>query len=318
MGGVNQIPEQTSSNFAAAKVLSILLVVTGHFFDGSLLWIPVTVGLFIFAYSSAYFTAKKYSTGYSFKRFWTSKISRLAVPFWLAQGFLLLLFLATGREGIWTWQTLVHWLGQTGLLNWLAIQNASPFGFGLWFFTLLLFFYLLFPAFSRWNEQPIRAHVTLPVVLFIALLLEREIKVGHALWLTSFAFWFGIYAARYPIGGSAQRWFAVGAGSTIAMLIANILGLKMLNVYLLLAMSMAAVLWIERATIPKKYYSRVLWLTPCVLEVYLIHTYLFIKNDLPIQVRFLLSMILIVGAALILARLSRRLANFRGSSIGHA
>ena len=42
---MTKIEPQASFNFAVAKVLAILLVVTGHFFDGTVLWVPVTVGL---------------------------------------------------------------------------------------------------------------------------------------------------------------------------------------------------------------------------------------------------------------------------------
>ncbi len=33
----------------------------------------------------------------------------------------------------------------TGFLNWLDIENNSPFGAGMWFLTLLLIFYAFFP-----------------------------------------------------------------------------------------------------------------------------------------------------------------------------
>jgi hypothetical protein len=298
------INPQTSFNFAVAKVVAILLVVTGHFFDGSLLWIPVTVGLFVFAYSSAYFTTKKYAVDFEQKAFWANKIGRLAIPFWITQGFLLLLFLLTGRDGIWTWQTVVHWLGQSGWLNWFAISNASPFGSGLWFFTLLLIFYLLYPLLLRWNEVPIRAHFSLPIVLAVALLLDQEVKIGHKLWLTAFAFWFGVYTARYQMGGTARVWLSTGAASVFVMLVTNLLDVKYLNVYLLVCMSVAAVLWCERAQIPKLHFAWVLLLSPYLLEIYLIHTYLFINLGLPTAVRYVASVVLIIAVAVMLNRIA--------------
>lgn len=301
------ISPQISFNFAVAKVLAILLVVSGHFFEGSLLWIPVTVGLFVFAYSSAYFTSNKYGDSFQQRSFWANKIGRLAIPFWVSQGFLLLLFLATGREGIWTWQTLVHWLGQSGWLNWFAITNASPFGSGLWFFTLLLVFYLLYPLLARWNDTPKKANILLPVTLFLALILSHEVKVGHALWLTAFAFWFGVYAARNPLGGSARLWLITGVVSMFIMLAANFLGVKFLNTPLLLCMSIAAVLWIEKAVLPRTYLSWTMRLSPVLLEIYLIHTYLFIKADIPIAARFMVSLALIIASAIVVSRISNRL-----------
>lgn len=298
------INPQTSFNFAVAKVVAILLVVTGHFFDGSLLWIPVTVGLFVFAYSSAFFTTKKYAVDFEQKAFWANKIGRLAIPFWVTQGFLLLLFLATGRDGIWTWQTVVHWLGQSGWLNWFAISNASPFGSGLWFFTLLLVFYLLYPLLLRWHEVPARAHISLPIVLATALLLDQSVNVGHKLWLTAFAFWFGVYAARYPVGGAARVWLVIGVGSVFGMLSANLFGVKYLNTLLLVSMSAAAVLWIERARLSRAFLTWLLFLSPATLEIYLVHTYLFVDMNLAAPLRFLLSISLILGISVALSRLT--------------
>lgn len=298
---------ETSFNFSVAKVLAILLVVAGHFFDGTLLWIPVTVGLFVFAFSSAYFTTKKYGDNFEQSSFWSNKIGRLAIPFWVTQGFLLLLFLATGRDGIWTWQTLVHWLGQSGWLNWFVIPNASPFGAGLWFFTLLLVFYLLYPLIARWNATPKKANMLLPVALFMALILSHEVKVGHALWLTAFAFWFGVYAARNPLGGSARLWLIAGAVSMFIMLAANFLGVKFLNTLLLFCMSISAVLWIEKAVLPRIYFSWAMLLSPVLLEIYLIHTYLFVKADIPIAARFVVSLALIIASAIVMSRISNRL-----------
>lgn len=305
---------QTSFNFAVAKVLAILLVVSGHFFDGTLLWIPVTVGLFVFAFSSAYFTTMKYAGDARQRSFWANKIGRLFIPFWITQGFLLLLFLVTDREGIWTWQTAVHWLGQSGWLNWLGIANASPFGAGLWFLTLLLVFYLLYPLLDRWIALPVRAFVSLPVVLLLVLFLDREVKVGHALWLTVFAYWFGIHIARHPVGGSSRSWLYIGIGCVIAMLAANYLGEKSLNSVLLIGISVSAVLWMERTELPKSFLSWTLVLSPAVLEIYLIHTYLFLGTSLPTPIRFAISVCLIVAVALVLSRLAGSVGRSRLTS----
>lgn len=302
------INPQTSFNFTVAKVLAILLVVTGHFFGGSLLWIPVTVGLFVFAYSSAYFTSVKYGDRIEQKLFWLNKIGRLAIPFWLTQGFLLVLFLATGREGIWTWQTIVHWLGQSGWLNWFGVSNDSPFGAGLWFFTLLLIFYLLYPVLSRWNGVSARAHLSLAIAIVLTLVLDHQIKVGHALWLTAFAFWFGVYAARNPVGGSATGWFFVAGAGALIMLATNHLGVKAFNPVLLVAISIAATLWIDKAVFPRTFLSWTILIHPALLEIYLIHTYLFVDQDLPNFLRFAISIVLVLVSALVLAWMSRRIS----------
>ena len=66
-----------SFNFSVAKVAAILLVVSGHYFSDSLLWIPVTMGLFLFAYASGRFTSSRYAGNLSLKTFWWRKLVRL-------------------------------------------------------------------------------------------------------------------------------------------------------------------------------------------------------------------------------------------------
>jgi len=297
----------SSYNFGIAKVLAILLVVSAHFFQESLplLWIPVTIGLFVFAYSSAYFTTHKYGGVFHWVTFWRSKAGRLSIPFLLSQAFLLLLFVGLGKEGIWTWHTMIHWLGQSGWLNWFGIANTSPFGAGLWFFTLLLIFYLLYPLILKLNEIPLMAHILVLFVLVITLILDKTTPVGHALWLTAFAFWFGVYAACYPVRGSAQSWLFVGIVSSLAMLAANMIGQKSLNPVLLVVIAIAAVQWIEKADIPRTVvFSKLLLVGPVVLEIYLIHTYLFVESPLPPFAGYLVSMALILTAASILHQLA--------------
>ena len=141
--------KQVSDNFTLAKFLAIILVSTGHYFDGSLLWVPVTVGLFIFAFASGYFTSLKHSPEMPLGKFWLAKARRLGPPLIVINLFLGILFLVQGREGIWHPHTLLGMTGLTGFLNWFGIANQSPFGAGLWFMTVLLLFYLLYPLLAK-------------------------------------------------------------------------------------------------------------------------------------------------------------------------
>lgn len=298
------IDPRVSFNFEIAKVLAILTVVTGHFFDGSVLWVPVTVGLFVFAYSSAYFTSVKYSADCSWSVFWKNKVKRLAIPFWLTQSFLLMMFVAVGRDGIWTWQTLIHWLGQTGWLTWLGFKNASPFGNGLWFLTLLLIFYFVFPLIAYLNASAARARALMLCATLVALWLHEKVKIGHELWLTALGFWFGAYSARYPPLGSARFWFALAIAASCGMFVANSLGIKALNVFFLVGAAMATVSWLMVAQLPRRYLSLLSLLTPCLLEIYLIHTYLFVRGGLPVVARYIASVLLTLVLALLISRVT--------------
>ncbi|WP_126445768.1 acyltransferase family protein [Sulfuricystis multivorans] len=309
------ISSQTSFNFAVAKVLSILLVVGGHFFEGSLLWVPVTIGLFVFAFSSAYFTTKKYGYHFSYKSFWLNKLRRLVIPFWIAQGFLLLFFLVNDRDGIWTWQTVVHLLGMSGWINWLGFSNDSPFGAGLWFLTLLLTFYLLYPFLYRWLNQPRQATVLITSFLFLTLFLSYAVNVGHALWITAFAFWFGVYSARYPLEGSARLWLLITSVNVFVILILNAVGFKHANIVFIFLISISIVIWLERGQVSRTYFSWATIFYSSILEIYLIHTYLFINFGTFAVLRFLASLILIFVVANVLSRLGNIVTHWELKSL---
>lgn len=305
------IDRDTSFNFAVAKVLAILLVVTGHYLvEYSILWVPVTVGLFIFAYSSAYFTSKKYGSNIPLFGFWWNKATRLAIPFWVSQAFLLALFIATAREGIWTWQTLAHWLGQTGWFSWLGLSNPSPFGFGLWFFTLLLLFYLAYPAIA-WLQKYQPVAMTLSIcVLVLMLYLQQRVEVGHMLWVTIFAFWFGVYSARHPLPGSRYMWLGMAVVFFVLLAGVSKLGAKGLNVSVLVGFAMALVTWLERTRLPQSWLAWLLTLSPCTLEIYVVHKHLFMDFGWPLAFRFLVSIIAVLTCGFLLAAIARYLERY--------
>ena len=84
----NALDARVSLNFSVAKVVAIFTVLLGHWFSPSILWIPVTIGLFIFAYSSGYFTARIYGARLDIRRFWVNKLERLGIRYWVTLGFL--------------------------------------------------------------------------------------------------------------------------------------------------------------------------------------------------------------------------------------
>ena len=102
--------EEISESFSVAKFLAILLVVTGHYFEGSLLWIPVTIGLFVFSFSSGYFTSERYFGHIAIKKFWAGKFKRLLPPLLIVNIFLLLLFLWQGKDDIFHPHTIMAWV----------------------------------------------------------------------------------------------------------------------------------------------------------------------------------------------------------------
>lgn len=183
--------EDVSQNFSVAKVLSILKVLTGDCFSEIALWVSTTVALFVFGFSSGFFTAAKYSESVSIYIFWRRKIDRLAYHLLVINLFLLIFLMVTAKKGLFSWHTVVSLFGLTGFLNWFKIPNKSPRGLGLWFFTLLLIFYALYPLLSFLNRSKVRACIFILFSIAILTTLHFTIRMGHMLWMTAIAFLLG-------------------------------------------------------------------------------------------------------------------------------
>ena len=301
------IDKNASYNFGIAKAVAILLVFTGHFGTGvDFFWIPVALGLFVFGFSSAYFTSAKYHDSLRLGPFWRNKLYRLAPNVLVINAFLLALFLVEGRPGIWTLQTPVNVLGLTGFLNWFRLVNTSPFGAGLWFFTLLLLFYATYPILRRLSRSRPALYVTTCASLVAAVVLDHYVTMGHALWLSAWGFVFGVFVQRTGPGGKPVVSAAVGLVLAAAMLALNLaLGVKTLNFYFIVAMSACAVLWLKDARLPAWPLRPFGVVSGIILEVYLIHSYLYVPPTGYAFVDYLLSLALV----LVVARLLNRVAS---------
>ncbi len=300
--------EEVSYNFSIAKVLAILIIATGHYFGG-ILSIFATVGLFIFAFSSGYFTASKYRRPFSKKEFWHAKIVRLLYPIVVIDIFLFFLFLMQGRTGIYAWQTLPSLLGLNGLLNWLSISNPSPFGVGMWFFTLLLLFYAFYPLIALINEKRIFAAAFLLVSLISTTILQYTMPVGYMLWMCSFAFIFGTYSGVYAFNLRPAYAVAIFLGSFSLMLCQKlILNFNATNYVLILIGSIAIVEYLLNKKLPGLYLDKIIVLSGSIMQIYFIHTYLFVKPmaNWP-MVNYIISMTIIIAVAFALSKISERL-----------
>jgi|LSQX01.1.fsa_nt_gb hypothetical protein len=305
-GPTRHINPVTSYNFEVAKVASILVVAIAHFKIGISLWIPATVGLFVFGFSSGYFTHIRYADRFDLREFWTKKLYRLGPNLLVINAFLLLLFLIERRDGIFTWQTPVAMLGLTGWLNWLGIPNASPFGAGLWFFTLLLMFYLLYPAIRGLSRSPrLFAGVTF-LALLLSALLNRWVPMGHMLWLTAWSFLLGVFLShsRLAVG---PTYCALGASllAAIAILLNAVIDLNFLNYACLAAVCVLCVIWLQQLQSELRLLSSMKMLSGCVLEIYLLHSYLFLHPTRFVLINLTISLTWVVVISWFLSCIAR-------------
>ncbi len=301
------LDNKISRNFTALKSISILVIVAAHFYgDIHILWVPAALGLFIFAYSSAYFTSLKYGHSYDLKKYLLKKIYRIGINLLTINIFLFCLFSLQGKDNIWNMKTLLSFFGLTGLLDWLRIYIDGPFGAGMWFLTLLFIFYAIYP----WLNMFLRKKVTVYLFFFVSIILfswlNRSVIYGHALWLTSCGFICGFVSARTRINVPGKLIMGAIVISLAVIIILNfVMVTNEFNFILLLLLFCSFLLSVQYITFPKIVHSTGHLLSQCTLEIYLIHTALFIRMTEVDSIDILLSLLCILSLSLVLAWLSK-------------
>jgi len=287
--------QKTSQNFQTLKVLSIFAVVTGHYFENiEVLWIPVTVGLFIFAYSSAYFTTIKYDEKFDRRQYWLNKVSRVFKELVITNIFLLIFLVSQGEKDIFCWQTTVNFFGLTGFLNWLRIENPSPLGKGMWFMTLLWVFYSVYPSVVTWFRVKFTACILAFVSLVCAYCLNQHIVIGHALFFTANAFVFGICTAKIKTGFSYRTSLLILISSFLAMVLLNFaISFKTINFILIFLFSASLVNCLKYIDIHPFIHKVGDYFSDCILQIYLIHGYFFLHLSDQMLTDFAISLTMI-------------------------
>jgi len=301
--------QRISKNFEFSKIASIIMVATGHFFPGNILWVPVSIALFVFAFSSAIFTSEKYVGEFQLGKFWYRKIVRLGPDLLVINVFLLALFIFQGKPDIFTVDTIINMFGLSGFLNWFNIVNKSPFGGGLWFFTLLLIFYVAYPILNFISRTRISSIVLVVVALVATTYFHYTIHVGHVLWLTMFGFLFGVfYSKSGMVRVKLSPAITAAAGLLIVglMIFCNyVVNFKEANYPLILAACVLTVIWLINAKVSSIAVASVGPVSVCLIEIYFIHTYLFVHPFESQLINYLASLAIIMSVAVLLERVAR-------------
>ncbi|GHU09723.1 hypothetical protein AGMMS50225_11290 [Betaproteobacteria bacterium] len=112
---------------------------------------------------------------------------------------------------------------------------------------------------------------------------------------------------RHSFPGNAEFWLALAVAATLGMGLLNVAwGIHSANSALIMLIAFAGLQWLTKTGIklPAGPLAR---LTPCTLEIYLIHGYLFIGHDWHTPFAYLSSMALIVVVAFVLNLLLTKL-----------
>lgn len=308
------IDKNISKNFHVLKFFAILMVFFGHFTGEfredsglDLFWVPVTVGLIIFSFSSGYFTAIKYTGNFGKKEYYFNKLKRLSPNLLVIYVILFFLFILQGQEGLWSWHTLVNILGLNGFLQWFSIENVSPYGKAMWFLTLLLIFYAVYPFMEKIN----RKYFAILSVLYIltAYILSLKVPYGHALWLTSCGFVCGVCA------GKGVLFISPGLSTLLllfllsAMVLLNLfLNIVSFNFFLILFFSLCFIFMTYNIFLPRIIYKMCIYFSVSLLGIYLLHPYFLLNLTHILIVDFMLSVAVVLLLSVLVSQVSKKIA----------
>uniref|UniRef100_B8DK28 Acyltransferase 3 domain-containing protein n=1 Tax=Nitratidesulfovibrio vulgaris (strain DSM 19637 / Miyazaki F) TaxID=883 RepID=B8DK28_NITV9 len=307
--------QDRNATVQALKLLFLLCICYGHIFaegpGASLMhtlpmrlwWVPGDVGLFFFTATSGYFTTLRYPSPDRMEGYWTRKVSRLFGLFLFLNAVLGCVFLVTGRNGLFSMDTLFNLAGLNGFLNWFHLGNESPFGAGQWFMTLLLLFYLVYPWLGRVVTTPARGRLLLWGGIALAAVMQVAAPYGHSLWSTSVGFLAGFWLARFG-GGNAGRVALFAAISCVAGAVGySLSGHQPVVAYAIIGVAGVAVTGLALTGIHPLLPSRlVAAFGDLLLPLYIIHTYF----RLPLADNPYLDALLVLGMNVCIAWVLQR------------
>lgn len=291
-----------SFNFSVFKVLSILCVASSHWptVRNLPMWIPSSIGLVIFSFSSGLFTTQIYGIDVNVQAFWRKKFERLLVRYWFLLAFLSVILLIEGKT-VFHWHSLIHVFGLSGFLN-LYGPSTSSLGAGLWFFTLLLLFYLAYPYLARLAAASGGDFMVPMLITLFFFYLNDAVVLPFSLWLTALGFVLGVFLGMYGTRVPARVSLAIALISLVILFLNNfVFGYKAANGSLVGVACITTNLWLMRARLPQWKVLRALaTLETFLLEIFVIHTYLFIHPTGIAALDFTITMSLIIVVAWIL------------------
>jgi hypothetical protein len=192
----------------------------------------------------------------------------------------------------------------------MDVASPSPFGHGLWFFTLLFIFYAVYPILEKINKNTLTSNVAIISYFIIFLWLSYAVKVGHALWITAFSFCFGVYSAHNYIKILHKISALIMVVLASVMMFLNIkMSINYYNNFFIIFISSFFVNFISQVVLHRSFKVFIVF-SSSILEVYFIHTYLFIKLENSI-LGFLFSVIVVLCVSLILNRVRIEVTNVK-------
>jgi hypothetical protein len=149
------------------------------------------------------------------------------------------------------------------------------------------------------------------VIIFLVFttIMQYMLPMGHNLWMTAFAFILGSYTGVYGRARRISLVVTVMAISILFLLSLNLLfNHKELNYYLILIAAISIVGFLLNGRLPRIVLNKLLALSGCIIQIYFIHTYLFLRHvtNIPL-VDYTITMFVILIVAYFLSQAAAKL-----------
>jgi hypothetical protein len=169
----------------------------------------------------------------------------------------------------------------------------------------------VYPLLRMANRNALSSSLVLLIALAGMSYCHFHYPVGYDLWLTAFSFIFGVYIAGHPVHRSTPLYILGGVASVSLMGILNfLLKINDYNFFLIIAISALLTVWLCEVILPAWLLRPISYLSDIVLEIYLIHTYLFFVFTGLKFADYVLSMCVILFTAKLLQHSAIRIERF--------
>ena len=144
----------------------------------------------------------------------------------------------------------------------------------MWYLSLLLIFYAVYPLLERLYRRIGSLTVTAGGILCL-FALHHTVVYGHALWLTAAGFLVGVFLSSGQMRLPAVAAAGMAVATAIGMVVSHaIFKFDAANFFFILTIAVSGILFLFEIELPEIVTHVGGWLSGVLLEIYLLHPYL--------------------------------------------
>jgi len=220
--------------------------------------------------------------------------------------------------------SILHVMGLSGFFFLFGISSKSPLGQGLWFVTIIIVMYLLFPLFYKLFKHK-HGVLHLLIIIISYTICDMLMYISAQMWNVSVSFCVGAYMGfngkNHSVDTSDKLYMRLFlCAALLAICIATKFGIMPVKLrrvlYALYPLAFTPVFFAIAHKLPKHITAIVAWFSGISYEFYILHFY-FINDYYPtyllnvdsLSIRIIVSFILTLCFSYLISRLAALLRN---------